>query len=80
MSLFKRINSAVWFKKFLFPTISGFITIIVFKIGLSFYPESFYLNRDDGIITLSHAKKLDRFWIHWCESKWRDRRGFFFSV
>ncbi|TGM45221.1 hypothetical protein EHQ91_03190 [Leptospira biflexa] len=56
MSLFKRINSAVWFKKFLFPTISGFITIIVFKIGLSFYPESFYLNRDDGIITLSHAK------------------------
>lgn len=38
--------------------LAGLITVLVFKIVLGFFPENFYLDRDDGIITLSHAKNL----------------------
>ncbi|PJZ58047.1 hypothetical protein [Leptospira barantonii] len=41
--------------------IAGLITVLVFKIVLGFFPENFYLDRDDGIITLSHAKNLTDF-------------------
>ncbi|XDD51943.1 hypothetical protein AB3N59_06845 [Leptospira sp. WS92.C1] len=32
------------------------MTVLIFKIVLGFFPEDNYLFRDDGIITLSHAK------------------------
>lgn len=36
--------------------LSGLTALFVFKLVLGFFPEAFYIDRDDGIITLSHAR------------------------
>lgn len=40
------------------PLLSGFIFVLVFSIHYKNVPDHLYKNRDDGIITLSHAKGL----------------------
>ena len=44
-----------------FSLLSGLIFLAVFEIGLHQVPNNYYENRDDGIITLSHAKNLADF-------------------
>ncbi|RHX85610.1 hypothetical protein [Leptospira stimsonii] len=56
MDLKKKISTFIIKNRFFFPILSGLTTIFIFKIVLAFYPEALYVNRDDGIITLSHAK------------------------
>ncbi|MBM9500154.1 hypothetical protein JWG44_07815 [Leptospira sp. 201903071] len=56
MDLKKKISDFLLKNRFFFPILSGFATLLVFKIVLGFFPEELYSNRDDGIITLSHAK------------------------
>lgn len=48
-------------KGILFSLLSGLIFLAVFEIGLHQIPNNYYENRDDGIITLSHAKNLADF-------------------
>jgi hypothetical protein len=42
----------------LFSVISGLIFLAVFYFGYKQIPDNFYQYRDDGIITMSHAKNL----------------------
>ncbi|AOP33581.1 hypothetical protein A0128_06800 [Leptospira tipperaryensis] len=56
MDLKKKISDFLNKNRFFFPIFSGLTTLLVFKIVLGFFPEELYINRDDGIITLSHAK------------------------
>ncbi len=48
-------------KGILFSLLSGLVFLVVFEIGLNQIPNNYYENRDDGIITLSHAKNLADF-------------------
>ncbi|TGM60915.1 hypothetical protein [Leptospira adleri] len=56
MDLKNKISESLLKNRFFFPILSGLATLIVFKIVLGFFPEELYVDRDDGIITLSHAK------------------------
>jgi len=44
-----------------FPILSGFLFLFIFYIGYLDVPDNLYKYRDDGIITLSHAKNLADF-------------------
>ncbi|PJZ43215.1 hypothetical protein CH370_01955 [Leptospira kmetyi] len=61
MVLIDKISKILDRNRILPGAIAGLITVLVFKIVLGFFPENFYLDRDDGIITLSHAKNLTDF-------------------
>lgn len=45
-------------KDMLFAVIAGMMVLLVFVFGYKHIPENFYEYRDDGIITMSHAKNL----------------------
>lgn len=54
----KRLVSATINKDMLFAAIAGLIFLLVFIYGYKLIPKNFYEFRDDGIITMSHAKNL----------------------
>jgi len=52
------IKAKIWNKDMLFALISAVIFLTVFYFGYEKIPHNFYEYRDDGIITMSHAKNL----------------------
>ncbi len=54
MSLLLRRQAPPW----LLPLLGGLIFVLVFSWAYSGIPDSYYQVRDDGVITLSHARNL----------------------
>ena len=53
-----RYLSSLFQNRLLFSLIGGLIFLGIFLWGYQRIPVDYYENRDDGIITLSHAKNL----------------------